>query len=51
MNARDESEGEAGDARSYAERANGAKMASVQNVEPVPKFEKSVFDMKYNEKQ
>jgi len=49
MNARDESEGEAGDARIYAERANGAKM--VQNAEPVPKFEKSVFDMKYNEKQ
>jgi hypothetical protein len=51
MNARDESEGEAGDARIYAERANGAKMVAVQNAEPVPKFEKSVFDMKYNEKQ
>jgi hypothetical protein len=29
MNARDESEGEAGDARIYAERANGAKMVAV----------------------
>lgn len=35
----DESEGEAGDARMYAEKAGG--------MNPMPKFEKSVFDMKY----
>lgn len=51
MNARDESEGEAGDTRVYAERANGVRAAAPQEVEPMPKFEKSVFDMKYTEKQ
>jgi hypothetical protein len=35
----DESEGEAGDARMYADKAGG--------LNPIPKFEKSVFDMKY----
>jgi len=39
----DESEGEAGDAKMYAQKAGG--------VNPIPKFEKSVFDMKYEQKQ
>jgi hypothetical protein len=43
-----ESEGEAGDTRVYAER--GIKLAEAKEVEPMPKFEKSVFDMKYTEK-
>jgi hypothetical protein len=38
----DESEGEAGDAHIYADKARG--------LNPVPKFEKSVFDMKYESK-
>ena len=39
----EESEGEAGDARIYADKAGG--------LNPIPKFEKSVFDMKYEQKQ
>ena len=39
----DDSEGEAGDAKIYAEKAGG--------INPIPKFEKSVFDMKYEQKQ
>ena len=42
-----ESEGEAGDARIYAERANGAKGMNGQHQGPLPRFERSVFDMKY----
>ena len=42
-----ESEGEAGDARMYAERANGAKGMNGQHQGPLPRFERSVFDMKY----
>ena len=42
-----ESEGEAGDARIYAERASGTKGGVGGEGPPLPKFEKSVFDMKY----
>jgi hypothetical protein len=40
-----ESEGEAGDTRIYGDRAN-AELMAIGNVNPLPKFEKSVFDMK-----
>jgi hypothetical protein len=40
-----ESEGEAGDTRIYGDRPN-AELMAIGNVNPLPKFEKSVFDMK-----
>lgn len=40
-----ESEGEAGDTRIYGDRANAEFMVNANNL-PLPKFEKSVFDMK-----
>lgn len=41
-----DSEGEAGDAKMYAARANGMSK-QIANNNPIPKFENSVFDMKY----
>ena len=50
-----ESEGEAGDNKIYAERANGIVTQWMKHkpveIQPVPKFEKSVFDMKYTDKK
>jgi|TARA_B110000285_G_C15102546_1_gene605862 hypothetical protein len=40
-----DSEGEAGDTKIYAARANG--MSKQLGTNPIPKFENSVFDMKY----
>ena len=45
MESQNESEGEAGDAKMYAARANG--MSKQLGSNPIPKFENSVFDMKY----
>lgn len=44
-----ESEGEAGDARMYADRANGLSIKTQPKGQPLPVFvqgERSVFDMK-----